>query len=220
MWRCIVLFGILVASPVIGRCDTVQFTVDSSSIGNHPGPGNIDFFSSGLDGIVLSGQSLSLDLVLGNEVLARLFLSDPSAFGIELIVNTNAMGFPGFAGSTTGFLLSANGNEFGESQNAGRSGGSDGTFDIGLVSFTSGNLEGASVVDVSGVQFDTTFPATGFVVTNAQLRFTLNSAYDSVEFGTAQQLPEPSTIGLTLLGMLLVALTAWRKGPRPSSRTA
>ena len=219
MWRCIVLFGILFASPLIARCDTVQFTVDPSSIGNHLGPGNIDLFSSSLDGIVLAGQSLSLDLVLGNEVLARLFLSDPGAFGIELIVHTNAMGFPGFAGPTTGFLLSANGNEFGESQNAGRADGSDGTFDIGLVSFTSGNLEGANVVDVSGVQFDTTFPATGFIVTDAQLRFTLNSASDSVEFGTTQQLPEISTVGLTLLGILLVSLMAWRKGPTSSSRT-
>ena len=75
------------------------------------------------------------------------------------------------------------------------------------------------MVDVSGAQFDTTFPATGFIVTDAQLRFTLNSASDSVEFGTTQQLPEISTVGLTLLGILLVSLMAWRKGPRSSSRT-
>lgn len=212
MWRYILLIGILTASPATGWCDTVQFTVDPANIGTVSEGGSVDLFSSGLNGDVLTGQSVSLDLVLGNDMLARLFLSDPNAFGIELIVYTTAGTFPGFAGPTTGFLLDPSGNQIGNSQDAGRDMGSNGTFGMGLVSFTSGNLAGANVVDISGAQFDTTFPATGFVVTDAELSFSLNSDYDGVEFGTAQQLPEPSTLGLTLVGVLVMALAAWRRG--------
>jgi hypothetical protein len=173
---------------------------------------SVDLFASGLNGTALTGQSLSLDLVFSNDVLARLFLSDPTAFGIELIVNTNAGTFPGFAGPTTGFLLDPSGNQFGNSQVAGRADGSDGSFSMGLVSFTSANLNGANVIDISGMQFDTTFPDDGAVITNADLRFSFNSNFDSVEFGTAQQLPEPSTLGLTLVGAMVLALAAWRRG--------
>ncbi len=212
MWRYILLFGIVIASPAIGWCDTVQFTVEPVNIGTLIQAPSVDLFASGLNGTALTGQSLSLDLVFSNDVLARLFLSDPTAFGIELIVNTNAGTFPGFAGPTTGFLLDPSGNQFGNSQVAGRADGSDGSFSMGLVSFTSANLNGANVIDISGVQFDTTFPDDGAVITNADLRFSFNSNFDSVEFGTAQQLPEPSTLGLTLVGAMVLALAAWRRG--------
>jgi hypothetical protein len=159
---------------------------------------------------VLTGQSLSLDLLLSNDVLARLFLSDPGTFGIGLTIYTNAGTFPGLTGPTTGYLLDPKGNQFGGSQVAGRADGSDGTLDVGLVSFISSNLEGAQIFDISGVHFDTSLPNNGFVITNAELLFSFNSANDSVEFGTAKQLPEPSTSGLILVGVLMIALIAWR----------
>ena len=211
MWRSVSLLAILIASPAINWCDTVQFTVAPANIGTLiQGPVDIDFFSSGLNGTVLAGQSLSLDLVLDNDVLARLFLLDPSTFGIGLDIHTNAGTFPGFAGPSTGYLLDANGNQFGGTQVAGRGASDDGTFVMGLVSFTLGNLGGAQAVDISGVHFDTSLPDDGFVITDAQLRFSFNTATDRAEFGTAQQLPEPSTKGLTLAGALVIALTAWR----------
>ena len=209
MWRSILLLGILIALPAIGRCDTVQFTVSTANIGTPiQGPGNVDLFSSGLNGAVLAGQSISLDLLFSNDELARLFLSDPSTFGVELSIHTNAGTFPGFSGSTTGYLLDSNGSQFGGTQDAGRAEGQDGTFDVGLVSFTSGNLAAANVIDISGVHFDTSFPKSGFVITDAQLRFTFNSAYDGVEFGTAKQLPEPSSLWLILIGTLMIASVA------------
>ena len=84
---------------------------------------------------------------------------------------------------------------------------------MGLVSFTRANLNGAEVIDISGLQLDTTLPNDGAVITNADLRFSFNgiSGVDGVEFGTAQQLPEPSTLGLTLVGTLVLALAAGRK---------
>src|SRR6266851_8896269 len=97
MWRSILLLGILIALPAIGRCDTVEFTVNPASIGTlMQGPGNIDLFSSGLNGTVLAGQSISLELLFSNDVLARLFLSDPSSFGVELSIHTSAGHFRDF----------------------------------------------------------------------------------------------------------------------------
>jgi len=103
MWRVISLLAILIASPATNWCDTVQFTVAPANIGTPiQGPVDFDLFSSGLNGTVLAGQSLSLDLVLDNDVLARLFLVDPGTFAIGLNLHTNAGIFPGFAGPTTG----------------------------------------------------------------------------------------------------------------------
>ena len=214
MWRSTLLSGILILSPAIGWCDTVQFTVEPANIGTVIQAPFVDVFSSGLNGIVLTGQSLSLDLVLSNDVLARLFLSDPATFGIGLTVDTNAGTFAGFAGPTTGFLLDPSGNQLDASQVAGRADGSNGNFSVGLVSFTRANLNGAVVIDISGVQFDTTFPNDGAVITNADLRFSFNgiSGVDGVQFGTVKQLPEPSTLGLTLVGALALALAAGRRG--------
>jgi hypothetical protein len=65
------------------------------------------------------------------------------------------------------------------------------------------------VIDISGVHFDTTFPAAPYVVTDAQLRFSLNFPDDRLVFGTAQQLPEASTLALTLVGVLAV-IAFWR----------
>jgi hypothetical protein len=55
-------------------------------------------------------------------------------------------------------LLDANGNQFGGTQVAGRGASDDGTFGMGLVSFTLGYLGGAQAVDISGVHFDTSLP--------------------------------------------------------------
>lgn len=198
--------------PAIGCSETLQFVVDSANIGTIYQGGDFDLTSTGLDGTILSGQNLTLSLVLSNDVLARLFLSDPNAFGVELTLDTNAMSDPGFAGATTGYLLNPNGNQLGGSQVAGRSDASDGTFSVGLVSFTTSNLGGTDIVDISGAQFDTTLPADGFVVTGARLRFSLNSNDDGIEFGTAQELPEgSSTLVFTLVDLLVLAFAVGYK---------
>jgi len=207
MWRPILLFGILISLPALGFCDTVNFTVNPATIGVPiQGVGSFDLYSAGLNGVVLNGQNESWNLTFSNQVLARLFLSDPTSFGIGLEIHTSAGTFPGFAGPTTGYLLNPSGFQFGDSQSAGRADGSDGTFDMGLVSFTTSGLEGATNLDIRGVHFNTTLPNDGAVITDAQLRFSLNSPHDAVEFGAAKQLPEPSTLLLTMVGMLGIAL--------------
>jgi hypothetical protein len=207
---------VLVAFFVFGLCtkaDTLQFTVPLADIGPTFQSGNITLFSSELDGTVLAGQSLSLDLVLANTDLARLFLSNPGLFGIAMTIQTNAGTFPGFVGTTVGYLLDPNGNAMGQPQFAGRADISDGSTSFGLVSFTSANLDGNDVVDISGVHFDTTLPNSGFVITNAELVFTLDAPTDGnrFEFGTAQQLPEPGTLLLLALGIFAVTVFNLRK---------
>jgi len=208
MWRSLFLLTILIASPAIVWCDTVQFTFPPASIGTPiHGPGSFDVFSSGLNGTVLAGETLSLDLTLSNDVLARLYLAAPSTFGLGLVIFTNAGTFPGFVGPTTGYLLDPSGNQFGGAQVAGRADGCcPGFVSMGLVSFTSSNLEGAQVVDISGMHFDTSLPNNGFVITDAELLFSFNGPDDGVVFGTAQQLPEPSALELTLAGALATCL--------------
>jgi hypothetical protein len=204
MWRTIALVVTLAVLPAVGSCDNLQFTVDASDVGTLlQGPGSIDLYSSGLNGTVLSGQSLALNLQLSNQMLSRLYLIDPAAFGVELVIDTNAGTSPGFAGPTTGYLLGPNGNAFGDPQTAGEADGCcPGELDLGLVSFTSANLDGAEILDISGAHFDTSLPNNGYTITNTQLVLNLNSGYDAVEFGTAQQLPEPPTVWLVLAGAL------------------
>jgi hypothetical protein len=179
---------------------TVNFAVDPALIGV-VGSSDVDLSSSDLNGIVLQGQTLSLDLVLTDAVLARLFLLATDQLGVLLNVHTNAGTFPGNAGPTTGFLLNPDGTPLHAPIIAGRGQSDDGTFSMGLVSFTPALLGGANVVDISGVHFDTTFPNTGFVVTDAQLRFSIHSG-NQIEFGTAAQLPEHPSLVLLLIGTL------------------
>jgi hypothetical protein len=199
---CVCLTLILFAQPA--NATTVTFTPSPGNILVPFQNTNVDLFSTGLNGMTLSGQALSLDLDLAGDLLARIQMVTPTQLGITLTVFTNAAMNPGFAGTTTGFLLNPAGSQLGDSQEAGRSQGSDGSFSMGLVSFTA-----AGTFDISGVHFDTSFPNTGFLVTDTRLRFTLNQ--NQLMFGTAQQLPEASSFMLVLAGLSLGGLVTHRR---------
>jgi hypothetical protein len=202
------LVGVCLWGPE-ARSDTLtlQFPVDPANTGVVFKDFFVDLFSSDLNGTAVVGQSLSLNLVFNDDVLARLTLLNPEAFGVLLDISTNEEIFPGFAGPTTGFLLDANGKQIGPPLVAGRSSGDDGSFAFGIFFLSSANLDG----DISGVHFDTSFPdQPGLFVTDAKLRFSLNDPGNGVEFGTEKQLSEPSTLGLTLVGVSLFALVAHR----------
>jgi hypothetical protein len=207
--RIMLIFAMVLVSPAIVRCDdTLQFTVPQSDIGMPIyGPDFVDMSSSGLNGTVLSGQTLSLDLVLSNNVLARLDFND-AQFGVLLLIETNAMTFPGFAGTTTGYFLDPSGNQLGATEVAGSGGCSCGELSVGLNGFSGPPILQA---DTSGVHFDITLPNSGYVVTNAELLYSPGGIDDSVQFGTVQQLPEPSSMMLTLIGAGLIAKIARRR---------
>lgn len=187
---------------------TISFT--PSPIGVPLQNTNVDMFSNGLNGTLLTGQAMSLDLIFTNELLGRITLLNANEFDLVLTVFTNAPGEPGFAGAgSTGFLINPNGGQLGSSIEAGRSQGNDGTFDLGLVTFSPSSFGGANVIDISGVHFDTSLPTSGFAVTNTRLRFTPNS--NQMLFGTAAQLPESSTLALLVAGISFAGLMTYRR---------
>ena len=201
MWTAIVLL-LMSAGPVAAT--TVTFPVGAGQVGT-PLTGDIDLFSSGLNGETLTKQSLSLDLVFSQDLLARMTFGDIS---VGLTIHTNTAGSPGFAGTTTGFLLAADGSALHAPLTAGGASGSDGSFSIGLVDLSS-LLSG--VVDIRGVHFDTILPDNGSAITGARLRFSVNPGIAQVTFGTAAQLPEPGTVVLLgIAGAMGVAVVRWR----------
>jgi len=202
-----VLFTLMLF-PTLSAATTVSFTPSPANIGVPFQNTNVDLFSTGLNGMTLSGQSLSLDLVLTTDLLARIQLTNPSQLGITLTVFTNGGMDPGFAGPTTGFLLNSSGGQLGTTQDAGRAAGDDGSLSIALVTLGSAGLPG--VADIKGVHFDTSFPNPGFAVTNTQLRFSLGS--NQLMFATAQQLPESSPLALLVAGVSLGGLLTRRQG--------
>jgi hypothetical protein len=201
----LITLGVLVLVSFLTRpaaATAITFTVPPDKIGTTLSGGPVDLFSTGLNGTVLSGQSLSLDLVFQPGMLARVSMVNPSTLGVNLTVFTNAAGSPGFAGAaTTGYLLDAGGNPFGATQTAGRS-ATDGSFNVGLVTFTNPSM----TADISGAHFDLVMPNTLFTVTNAQLRFNL-TGQNNMLFGTVQQLPETSSMVLLGIGLVVIA---WR----------
>jgi hypothetical protein len=200
---CVLLF--LVSLPA--HATTITFTVPPANIGPLFSGNSIELSSSSLNGTALAGQSLSLDAMFANNILARLTMTTPDVLGVGLIFSTNAGTTPGFAGpTTTGFLRDANGNPFGGTQTAGRSASSDGSFSIDLNDF----IGPSTIVDLSGLHFDTSFPTSGFVVTNTTLQFTLNNQ-NSVRFGTIQQLPEPTSLSLLAVGFAGIICAARRR---------
>jgi hypothetical protein len=154
------------------------------------------FFSQDLNGIVLNGQSLSLNVMLDDEVLARMLLHD--RIGVSLLLFTTATTFPGTAGPSTGYLLDENGSQIGGFQNVGSTQSSGGAFGLPMSLITTQTM-GTHAVDISGAHYNTIFPSSGYTVTNARLRFTVAGA-SQLTFGTAQQLPEPSSLVLLLTG--------------------
>jgi hypothetical protein len=204
MWRYFLLLVVLATSSAISPCDTVQFTVPPADIGiiytpDSSGPG--DFTSDVFDGIALTGEVLSFDAVLSDGVLAR-FGNCIGACGVSVGIFTNApFTFTEFAGpSSTGSVLDPNGNQ-GATQLLGRAGGNNGAIFTGVV------VPGPNE-DVSGAHFDIVLPNTGFEITGLELSFVVSSDSESLKFGTAEQLPEPSTFGLTAMGLLILAVLA------------
>jgi hypothetical protein len=198
-----VLLVVLLSVPS-ATATTIPFTPSPASIGVSFTNTDVDVFSSGLNGTTLSGQPMSLDLVLTNDLLARIQLTIPEDLGVTLTVFTNAGMEPGFSGPTTGFLINPVGNPWSAPQDAGRTQGNNGTFSMGLTGFSSGQFGGAGTIDVSGVHFETSFPNTGFTVTNSRLRFSLSANH--LIFGTPLQLPEPSALVLLFAGISLVGV--------------
>lgn len=208
--KLLLLCAICVFSAGICLADTIIFATRPSQIGFVRQPGYIDIDSPDLNGLVLSGQHLSLDLSLGGDVLARTWMLTPNQFCVLLMVFTDAPSFPGQAGASTGFLLDSNGQQIIPARIAGREDADDGSFGLGLVSFTAKDFNGVGVLDIGGAHFDTLFPDTGYTVTNSVMRLGFWGE-NRMELGTVEQLPEPSSLMTVLIGIGGMAFPWFRK---------
>lgn len=203
----ITMFGV---APSDASATTILLTVPSSLVDQPPTPGpfHVDFlFGDELDGIVLSGQSLSLDLIFADGILARILGdADELAFSPSLGIQTDAGTFPGFAGAgSTGFLLAPDGSPLHDPLPpglVGQTASSSGQFSVGL-------FPQIRNFDMSGIHFDVTLPSTGHKVTGGRLRLTNNSRDLRADFGTVAQLPDTAPhfwlISLVLFSMLFAA---------------
>ena len=189
----LVLMIVLISTAASGS--PITLPVDPGIVGQ-PRSGTFDFHFDDLNGVTLSGQSFSSDLVFADSNLARLSLQ--SELSVSLIIQTDASGPPGFAGSgPTGFLLAPDGTPLDAPIAAGRASSSDGSFSVSfsILPATLGNA-----AHMEGVHFTMVFPTTDFVVTGAEVRLIVN-APSTIQFGTAAQLPEPSTSVLLALSV-------------------
>jgi hypothetical protein len=199
----------------------VPFSVDPALIGSPLPAGAYDAFSSGLNGTLLSGQLLSIDLVYADGILARALGATSIDVGLALSTNTtfNCQEFPGFGTQcgnwpgfptgVTGYLLAPDGSALTPPRAGGSAQGSDGSMFAGFTGVTSPTPGGANW-ELSGAHLEFGLPNTGFELTDALLRLVVRSG--TVQFGTAQQLPDGDSLvpiaSLGVIGALLCARLA------------
>jgi hypothetical protein len=203
--RCGLAAVVLLFLVTTGSASAAPITlaVEPSIVNRPPVVGFFEFdffFGDQLDGLDLDGQSISLDFVFSDEIIARILHAGAGlGFDALLVLETNAGTFPGFFGdASTGFLLGPNGTPLHaplDPEWVGRVTSSDGSLGIGL-------FPQLDNFDMSGVHYDLTLPTGGYVVTGGFIRLASNQENESIQFGTVAQLPEPST--LMLLGAALV----------------
>jgi hypothetical protein len=179
---------------------------------------------SSLNGMSLSGQSISLDFSFQDDFLRVYSITDLQGFMVGLTIRTNVAGFPGFLGeASTAYLLNERGKPYGEITGGGMV--DDGRMFIGLFPFLeteSGDLKNAHVpIDFYGAHFDLVFPelsgaqitSSNFHVFVPESRGAGMSHYDAV-FGIGSEIPKnikipgvPDTGStLAMLGMALCTL--------------
>jgi PEP-CTERM motif len=161
------------------------------------------FFGDELDGTTLSGQAISLDFVFADDILARVLTFGGLSFDALVSLQTDADTFPGFPGDdSTGFLLAPGGTPVHSPlppEWVGGVAGSNGSLGVGLFP----QVVGYS--DISGVHYDISLPATGHSITGGRIRLVNHNDWGNIQFGTAAQLPEPSTLLLFSIGAACAA---------------
>jgi hypothetical protein len=196
----------------------IALTVDPAIV-DQPriqGPVKFDFsFGDQLDGLALNGQTVPLDFMFADGILARVLggtedFATSLDLDISLSIQTNATTFPGFAGEeTTGFVLGADRNPLHaplDPDRVGRTASRAGRFSAGLFP-TIRNF------DMSGVHYDLVLPDTGYAVTGGSIRLSVDRNF-SLRFGTPFQLPDDgvSLAALALMwGAVVVGTLAVRR---------
>ncbi len=195
---------LLLLLPACAFATPVVFTVDPSQTGIlHK---SFTLTSPDINGVVLNGQAITLDLALANDVLARVH-TVAGVLGFSLTIQTNATVAPGFTVGTV-YAVDRFGNRVSEIMTTAGGMGSNGTFGVGhpFLPMLS------PVTDLAGMHLEFGMPDTGYTVTGATWRFTPRSPQDAVEFGTAAQLPEIGSVWLVAFGLILLKSVNSGKG--------
>jgi hypothetical protein len=203
----ILLPPLLAISPALPvTADTMFVPVDPGAVMAPPASGDIDLPFTGLNGMALDGQALTVDLIFADDLLARVWLQTELA--VLLIVQTDAGTFPGFATDASGWLIAPDGTPMLGPKDAGSAMSSSGAFAVGLGEIFPAMIN--QVADFAGVHFDLTVPDTGFHVTGGTVRWSVPEP-SKLQIGTAAQLPEPATALLLGLGLVGVGWAAYRR---------
>lgn len=217
MWKPLLLLMLAVpAYADVIPITAIQFAIPQDKIAV-PLKGDVDFFSPALNGVPAQGQQVSLDLLLADDALARMQIAGEIGFGVRFF--TTAGPFQGgWATNVTAYLIDHDFQHVPVQWAAGGGGGAtnDGSFHAGAHSL---NYATPTPFLFRGFHFDMTFPNTDATITNTRMRWNVANA----EFGTIQQLPEGSTVGMVLAGLTLLTAGLFlresrrRAGPKPTA---
>lgn len=191
----------LCAAPL--SATTFQFAVDPSYVGPLLGLGADASHTTWLNGVTLDGQIMSIDAMLTNDVIATIgFRDDLLPLFFQLDIYTNAPTAPGLAGESSGYVLDPNGNQIGPSRQGTLSDLDNGHFLITLEPFSRADFGGGPTLTLGGVHFDTTFPNTGYTITDARLFLGFPSGqlmYQKIQ--VEHPVPEPISLALLPFGI-------------------
>ena len=120
---------LLLVFQVPGQGQTITFALQPSDTRVFKTE-SFSVFSDDFNGRTLNGQTLSLDLLLDGDNLARVFSQQ---MGLSLTVFTDAGTFPGFAGQeTVAAVIGSTGELLSPLQKTGRAMSDTGSFSAGL----------------------------------------------------------------------------------------
>jgi hypothetical protein len=172
---------LIAASLLAATTHAITIPIDPGPQGRVRGDETISF--AALDGLALSGQTISLDYTFTGDKFLRMLPETSKSFIFLVILDTNATGFlPWPTGS--GFLTDANGNDIGgDFAGGGSSSGQPGEqLDAGFALFPLLLNGGSDVLpvtdhfDFSGAHFDLTFPdVQGSQILDARLLLLTNA---------------------------------------------
>jgi len=166
----------------------VQAVTIGIDLGNFPTlTSQIEVPFDALNGVSLSGQTLSLDFMFTNGEFVRLFTVTNPSFTTLITLQTNGSGLVGFLDGT-GYLLDQQGNALQTPQDLGSASGNDASMGAALFPLLPGQLQ--RPLDFFGIHYDLTFPSNSSVaITGGQFELITAGLNHDDRFGIGPGVP-------------------------------